>query len=127
MQVFDENVVCAKCGYRLKGLSDPGICPDCGSKFNVSANVGVYKPRSTRARMSGTAVIVAITTAMFTVLFCPCTGFMWFAYHYGQGKVKMPVIITLITAGLMITCLIAVGTAAKEWWDVKKVMRGPED
>jgi hypothetical protein len=131
MQVFDENILCAKCNYRLKGLRDPGACPDCGNLYSVARNKGILRPRSTQGRMNGTAVMVAFTTGLLSLVFCPCTGFAWL-FMLKSGKPSpalkfMPIVMSVVALGLIFTCLVAAGMAAKEWWDAKKELSGGED
>lgn len=131
MQVYDEDVLCAKCRYRLKGLRDPGACPDCGNLYSVEKNRGILRPRSTQGRMSGGPVIVAIVTGMLGMVFCPCTGLAWlFLLRKGDPSPalkSMPIVMTVVAVGLIVTCIVAAVLAAKEWWEAKKDLSGGED
>ncbi len=42
--VVDRDLPCQKCGYNLRGVPAPGVCPECGRPIGRVAPAGEYKP-----------------------------------------------------------------------------------
>lgn len=38
----DYPIVCAQCNYNLRGLPDPGRCPECGTPFDHADDRALY-------------------------------------------------------------------------------------
>lgn len=38
----DYPIVCAQCNYNLRGLPDPGRCPECGTSFDHADDRALY-------------------------------------------------------------------------------------
>ncbi len=127
MQVVDERILCGKCGYRLKGLQDPGSCPDCGTLYNTSRNIGIKVFKSARARLSGTPLITAMVTGMISVIFLPCTGLAWVVHLNDPAHRGKPWGTTLFAIAFLGTFLVSIFMFVKEWWDHRQASRMPEE
>ena len=52
-EAVDETRNCLKCGYKLTGLGDEGICPECGTEFGEDWVIRGYQNRGGPASTVG--------------------------------------------------------------------------
>ena len=62
-----DEYACAQCAFRLKGLPDEGVCPECGQRYTRATAVRLFQPPRISDVLSYLAVPLALPCSLFVI------------------------------------------------------------
>ena len=62
-----NEYACAQCAFRLKGLPDEGVCPECGQRYTRETAVRLFQPPRISDVLSYLAVPLALPCSLFVL------------------------------------------------------------
>ncbi|MBL4700638.1 MAG: hypothetical protein JKX85_05195 [Phycisphaeraceae bacterium] len=99
-----RSMICAKCGYDLRGLPQRGGCPECGSTYNKDTLNGIASLNSAYRRSENISFWLKIAALILSALMIMgCAGIL----SYFAKTPSKP----LVTGGFMCCMLLLIAIA----------------